>query len=167
MSVVGSILTLFERIGSLAEVLHHRLSYLLSSAAIACAYLVVKVYSVDSVWWWNLIKCSAFVLPILIWGTVWFVLGQLRDAPEAASNLVAGKEGVLQHFSALKAEQATGVKSAYSTLKMLSKQDGLEEVIDTISGVGLLISPVFAFMALLTFFGLFGLIFTALVVVLF
>lgn len=167
MSVIDHIVAVFERLGSLADGLRRRLSYLLGVAALACAYLAVKVYSVDSALWWNVIKCGVFILPVVIWGVIWFVLGQLRDAPETASSLVEGKDEILQHFSNLNAGEVKGVKGAYGTLKMLSQQDGLEDVMDTISGVSLLINPFFALLALLTFFGLFGLIFTALLVMLF
>lgn len=167
MSVVDHIVAVFERLGALAAGLRRRLSYLLGLAVIAFAYLAFKVYSPESAVWWNVVKCGVFSLPVLIWGLVWYVLGQLQDAPQTASNLMADKDEILQHFSNIDTQEIKGIKGVYGTLKMVSQQDGLEEVMDTIGGVGLLINPLFALLALLAFFGLFGLILTALVVMLF
>lgn len=166
MSVIDHIVKVFEKIGAFAAGLRRRLSYLLALSLSCYGYLAFQLCTPDSALWWNLIKCGVFALPLLVWGAVWFVLGQLRDAPETASGLVAGKDNILQHFSSLDEQKVSGVRGVYGTLKMLSEQEGLEDVMDTISGVGLLINPLFALLALLMFFGLFGLILTALIVIL-
>jgi len=167
MSVIEHIVAVFERVGTIAAGLRSRLAYFLGFALLASVYLAIKLYSADSALWWNIIKCGVFMIPALIWGIVWFVLGKLRDAPDVANDLIADKDEMLQHFSGLDIKQVTTVRGAFSTLKVLREQEGLEEVMETIGGVGLLINPLFVICMVLAFFALIVSILAALVLLLF
>lgn len=167
MSTIDHIVSAFERIGAVATGLRKWLNYFLLPALVASVYLAVKAYSVESAFWFNALKCGLLMLPVLVWAIVWFVLGQLREAPTVANQLVQDKDQLLTYLSNTDVKQVTSLRGAYSTLKVLREQEGLEEVMNTIGGVTLLINPIFAILAVCALFILFMFLFAAFVVFLF
>ncbi len=167
MSAIDHIVSAFERIGAVATGLRKWLNYFLLPALVASIYLAVKAYSAESALWFNALKCGLLMLPVLVWAIIWFVLGQLREAPQVASNLMQDKDRIQQHFSTLDLKQATSFRGAYRTLKTLREQEGLEEVMGAIAGVSLLVNPLFALLALVAFFVLFVFVLAAFVVMMF
>lgn len=167
MSAVDHIVGAFERVGSVADGIQRGLGYFLILSASASFYLAYQAYSFDSAVWWNVIKCVVLCLPALVLMLVWFVLGQLRDSPETVKTLIQDKDRVFQHFSDMNLDEAKSTKGAYRTLKTLAQQDGLEEVMETVSGVGLLLNPLFFVISIFAIFALIALMLTALVVMIF
>jgi len=164
MSVVDNIVSAFEGVASVASGLQRWLSYFLLFSVSASVFLAFQAYSVDSALWWNMVKCIAICLPAIILLIVWHVLGQLGDSPETVKTVIEDKDRVFQHFSGMNFDEAKSTKGAYRTLKTLAQQDGLEEVMETVSGITLLINPVFVVFSVLAVFALMGLMLMALVV---
>ena len=152
---------MFEKIGSVAEGMRRKLGYFLLLGLAASIYIAFLAYSVDSFMWWNLIKCVAIMLPSSVLTCIWVILGQVRQAPEVASNLLDDRSEILQGLTELEISNVTSLTGAYGTLKTLRHQEGLEDVMEAISGVGLLINPLFALLAILSFIGMLTLLFWA------
>jgi len=115
---IGEFLT---AVADFAAGFQRRLAWFLGIAAMASAYLAWLLYSPESLWWWNLIKCGLVLTPTLVWLFIWQVLGEMREAP--------------------------GLRGLFSTLRAFREEDGLEVVLDTLGGVTLLANPVFAIFA--------------------
>ena len=167
MSVLDRIYDIFDGVGRVAETLLKRVRILILLAFLSVIFIAFQLYSPESPWWWNTLKCLIPALPVTIWGAVYLILSQIREAPIVARELIADEDGLVSNLSNLDLQQVSNLRGAVSTLKTLRDQEGLEEVMETISGVGVLINPLFFLLAVLTFFGLFGLIFAALILMLF
>ena len=154
MSVLDQIQSLFEKIGYVAEGMRRKLGYFLLLGLAASIYTASVVYSAESFLWWNVIKCLIVMLPSLVLLCIWIILGQVRQAPEVASNLLDDRDEILQGFTELEVSNVTSLTGAYGALKTLRQQEGLEDVMEAISGVGILINPLFALLAVLSFIGL-------------
>ena len=157
-------MVVFDRIGAIAETVFKRVRILLLFALVSTIYLASNLYAPESPWWWNLTKCLAPVFPVLVWGLVLALLNQIKQAPDVARELISDDDGILHNLADLDLKQVSSLRGAYTTLKRIRGEESLGEVMDTVSGVGILLNPLFLILALLTFFGLFGLIFTALLV---
>ncbi|MCH2189415.1 MAG: hypothetical protein MK188_00630 [Gammaproteobacteria bacterium] len=167
MDVIEHIVSVFEHIASVAESVLKSVRIILFFAGLALIYIASQFYSSESSWWWNIIKCGIPAIPVIVWGIVYSLLNQVKEVPETAREVVIDEDGLLKNLSELDIQQVSSIRGAYSTLKSFRHQEGLEEVMETISGVGILINPFFFVLALLTFFGLFGLIFIALLMLVF
>ena len=164
MSIFESVIVVFDRIGGIAETVFKRVRILLLFALLAAIYLASQLYALESPWWWNLVKILAPVFPVLVWGFVLALLNQIKQAPGVARELISDDDGLLHNLADLDLKQVSSLRGAYTTLKRIRGEESLGEVMETISGVGVLLNPFFLVLALLTFFGLFSLIFTALLV---
>jgi hypothetical protein len=105
--------------------------------------LAWQAYSADSALWWNITKCSLISLPALLWGFVWTVLRQLREAPTLAASLVARDDGVMSRFSDSDLPDKSGISGLFNTLKAFREESGVWIVLDTIGNVTLLGNPLF------------------------
>jgi len=83
------------------------------------------------------------LLPALLWGFVWTVLGQLREAPTLAASLVARDDGLMSRFSDADLPEQSGISGLFNTLKAFKQESGLWIVLDTIGNVTLLGNPIF------------------------
>ena len=110
---------------------------------LASASLAWQVYSAESALWWNITKCFLVLLPALLWGFVWTVLGQLREAPTLAADLVARDDGLMSQFSDSDLPDQSGISGLFNTLKAFRQESGLWIVLDTIGNVTLLGNPIF------------------------
>ena len=164
MSIFESVIVVFDRIGGIAETVFKRVRILLLLALLAAIYLASQFYAPESPWWWNLVKFIGPVFPVLVWGFVLTLLSQIKQAPDVARELISDDDGLLHNLADLDLKQVSSLRGAYTTLKRIRGEESLGEVMETISGVGVLLNPFFLVLALLTFFGLFSLIFTALLV---
>ena len=97
----------------------------------------------ESELWWNITKCGLILLPSLIWGFLWTVLGQLEEAPELAAKLASRDDGLVSQFAGTTLDQQTGVSGLFNTLKAFKQEKGPWIVLDTIGNVSLLANPVF------------------------
>ncbi len=161
MFAADYIVSIFQGISSIADRVRTRIQYVLIVALMAGLYIAFRAYDGESIWWWNTIKCIVPLLPVIVWLFVWSALRQIGQAPEVARELISERGDILRSFSKLNIEQVNSVRGAYTTLKSFREHEGLEEVMETISGIGLLINPIFALLSVLAFFCLFGLIVAA------
>ncbi len=156
--MLDRIASLFERIAGIAHSLQRKLGWFLLFALLALVILALDLVALDASWWWNSLVLAVLAVPWLVWGFIWIVLGQLQDAPDLASNILKDQDGVLANLDDFNIREPNGLRGLASTIKQFRQHDGFETVFDTISGIGLLINPVFLIVALLLFFGLLGLL---------
>ena len=70
-------------------------------------------------------------------------MGQLREAPTLAANLVARDDGVMSRFSESDLPDQSGIGGLFNTLKAFREESGLWIVLDTVGNVTLLGNPIF------------------------
>ncbi|GGZ98258.1 hypothetical protein GCM10008090_03330 [Arenicella chitinivorans] len=144
------VVRIVERIGSVAEGLLRKVSWFVGFGVLASVYLAWLVYSPESAWWWNAIKCVIVCLPALLWSFIWFVLSQLSEAPTQVAGLMDGDNQLVGHLKAMHLGERKGVRGLFSTLNAVRNEEAFSAVFDTIGGVTLLANPLFAFIALVT-----------------
>lgn len=166
-STKEKVIALVNRIGEIASKLLAKITWFVVAGLIASVGLAWELYSSDSALWWNIIKCGFVALPALIWAFVWFVLSQLRDAPELVANLAQDEDGVFSNLDEFSIKEPNGLRGVFSTLSAFSKEDGLSVIFDTIGGITLIANPVFAIIAFVAMAILFLLILIAPFVLLF
>lgn len=136
-----------QRIGSIADSLHNKLRYFVLLGALACALLAFAAFDIDSSWWWNALKVIAFMVPALIWFLVILVLKQLIETPELVSQSLHREDGLVQSMKSGSLQKPSGLRGLYSSVRAFQQEEGFEAVFDSISGIGLIINPFFAFIA--------------------
>lgn len=161
------VVSLVSRIGEIAEGALAKITWFVVVGVLASGGIAWKLYSPDSALWWNLIKCSFVLLPALIWALVWFVLSQLRAAPELVAELAEDDDGLFSNLDKFSLQEPNGLRGVASTLNEFRKEDGLSVIFDTIGGITLIANPLFAMLALLAMVVLFLLILIAPFVLLF
>ena len=144
-----------NRIGDIANAVQAKIRFFVVVGLVASSALAWKAFSLESAIWWNVLKCGLLVLPVLIWLLVWFVLNQLRDAPNLVADLVREEDGVLASLSETGLSQRLlkepeGLPGVFRTIREFRRQDGLELVFDTISGVTLITNPLFVILVFLS-----------------
>lgn len=167
MTVGDKQASLLNRIAKIAASLQSKLTWFLRLGGLATLILVWEVYSHDAPIWWNVMKCGFVSLPALVWGFVWLVLNQLREAPALVSELAADDDGVFANLDELSLRQANGLRGLFNTLAAFRREDGFEVVFETISGVSLIANPLFAIVAIVAMGVLALLIFIAPLLLLF
>ena len=147
MSSVEQLTRVVNKIGEIATGLQQKLSYFVVIGLTASLVLAWKAFNPESALWWNTVKCGLLFLPSLIWVIVWFVLDQLREAPELVAELSADEDGVIANFGDFSLNEPEGLRGVFSTIKEFRKEDGFDVVFDTISCIGLIANPLFAVLA--------------------
>jgi hypothetical protein len=138
-----------NRIGEVADGLASKVKWFALIGLAASAGLAIKLYSAESALWWNVIKCGVVSLPALIWLFVWFVLEQLREGPDKLAELSQGGADELYQQLKTSVSEPSGLRGLYSTVKALRQADGVGAIFDTIGGIGLMVNPLFALLALI------------------
>ena len=161
LTAKARVVSLVSRIGEIAEGALAKITWFVVVGVLASGGIAWKLYSPDSALWWNLIKCSFVLLPALIWALVWFVLSQLRAAPELVAELAEDDDGLFSNLDKFSLQEPNGLRGVASTLKEFRKEDGLSVIFDTIGGITLIANPLFAMLALLAMVVLFLLILIA------
>lgn len=136
-----------NKIGDIANGIQRKLRYFVVIGFAASSVLAWKVFNLESAIWWNAIKCGVLLLPALIWVIIWFVLDQLREAPELVAELSDDEDGVIANFENFSINEPEGLRGVFSTIKEFRKEDGFEVIFDTISCIGLIANPLFAVLA--------------------
>jgi hypothetical protein len=77
------------------------------------------------------------------------VLNQLKEAPELVSQLINDDDGLVENVQSFSLQEPDGLRGLFSTVRAFRQEEGFDVVFDTISGVGLIINPFFAFLAFL------------------
>jgi hypothetical protein len=149
LSSLDKLLAVAERIGSIADSTQRKCRYFVLIGAVASAVLAFYAFSIDSLWWWNALKMGVLLLPAIIWCVVLLVLNQLKEAPELISQLVNDDSGLVENIHNFSLKEPDGLRGLFSTVKAFKQEEGFEVVFDTISGIGLIINPFFAFLAFL------------------
>jgi len=147
MEVQSEIVDFLESLAAVAKGVQLKITWLLVAGLLAGAGLAWQVYSVDSALWWNITKCTLILLPALVWSFIWFVVGQLREAPNLAVSLASQDDGLLANIQNSNFNQKVGVRSLFSSLRAFRREEGLEVVVDTIGSVTLLANPFFVLLA--------------------
>jgi len=147
MEVQSEIVDFLESLAAVAKGVQRKITWLLVAGLLAGAGLAWQVYSVDSALWWNITKCTLILLPALVWSFIWFVVGQLREAPNLAVSLASQDDGLLANIQNSNFNQKVGVRSLFSSLRAFRREEGLEVVVDTIGSVTLLANPFFVLLA--------------------
>jgi len=137
-----------DQIAEIADSVHAKLTFFLVMGLLASFLLAWKVSSSESAIWWNSIKCSLVLMPATVWVFAWFVLKQLRDAPKHVAEFMDGELGVVVQLRDFK--EPMGLRGLFTSIQELRKEDSLEAVFDTISGIALIANPVFGVLALLS-----------------
>ena len=150
MSSVERLTLVVNKIGEIANGLQRKLSYFVVLGLVASLALAWKAFTPESVFWWNALKCGVLLLPSLVWVIVWFVLDQLREAPNLVAELSHDENGVLANLGDFSLKEPEGLRGVFSTIKEFRKEEGFEVVFDTISGVALIANPLFAILAFLS-----------------
>ena len=145
MNAQHPIIEFLEQLADIAASARRKLAWFVGVSLVATLVVVWQVYSGDSVWWWNFIKCGTVLLPILVLGFIWSVVGELQEVPELASSLV-NLDQTGQSASAVTKKK--GVLGIYSMLRTFRQQEGLEVVFDTLGNVTLMSNPFFALLTL-------------------
>ena len=136
-----------ERLAEIGAAVQTRLMWLLGIGISASAALAWQAYSVDSALWWNLLKCGLIMLPAIIWVLIWFIFGQLQDAPEAAAEMLSDEQGVMANLTATGVTESVGIRSVFKTLLALRREEGFAEILETVGSVSLLTNPLFVALA--------------------
>ena len=155
------VVRIVERIGDVAQSRLRKVSWFVGFGVVASVYLAWLVYSPDSAWWWNVIKCLIVSLPALLWSFIWFVLSQLSDAPTQVAGLMDGDNQFVGHLKAMHLGEKKGVRGLFSTLNAVRNEEAFSAVFDTIGGVTMLANPLFAFIAFIAGLLLFGVVLIA------
>lgn len=167
MSASKQVEVVAQGIGSIADSLHRNLRYFVLLGALACALLAFTAFDIDSSWWWNALKVMVIMIPALIWLLVLMVLKQLVETPELVSQSLHSEDGFIQNLKNGSIEKPSGLRGLYSSVRAFQQEEGFEAVFDSISGIGLIINPLFAFIAFLAMAVLFLFILIAPFVLLF
>jgi hypothetical protein len=147
LSTSNRVIAVAERIGIIAESLHNKLRFFVLLGAGACMLLAFTAFDIDSPWWWNSVKVGMFMIPSFIWLLVLLVLKQLKETPELVSESLGGDDGLVQDLKSVSLDSPVGLRSLYSSVRAFRQEEGFEAVFDSISGIGLIINPLFAFIA--------------------
>ncbi len=150
MSAIEQLTGVINKIGEIANGVQRKISYFVAFGLVASSALAWNLFSQESAVWWNALKCGVVLLPALIWVIVWFVLDQLREAPNLVAELRQDENGVLANLTDFSLKEPEGLRGVFSTIKEFRKEEGFEVVFDTISGVALIANPLFAILALLS-----------------
>lgn len=167
MPAKENIIKVSNRIGGIADSVQRKLKVFVFVGVVASAILAFKVFNIDAVWWWNIVKLSVVFLPALVWLMVLFVLNQLSEAPDLVSTLINDDDGLFENINSFSVKEPNGLRGLVSTLRAFRQEEGFETVFDTISGIGLMVNPVFALFAFFTLAILFMFILIAPLVLLF
>lgn len=147
VSSLEKLLSVADRIGAIADGAQRKLRYLVLIGTIASMSLATIAFSMDSPWWWNCLKVGLLLLPAFVWCVVLLVLNQLKEAPELVSQLVNDDNGLVENIQNFSLKEPDGLRGLFSTVRAFRQEEGFDVVFDTISGVGLIINPFFAFLA--------------------
>jgi len=161
------VISVVNRIAEIAASALAKITWFVVVGLIASASLCWEFYSTESALWWNLVKCGVIAVPALICALVWFLLNQLRAAPELIANLAEDEDGVFANLDQFSLREPDGLRGVVSSLKEFREDDGLGVVFDTIGGVALIVNPLFALLTVLAMIGLLLLILVAPFVMLF
>lgn len=143
------IVVIAERIGSIADSLVRKITWVVVLGVLSTLYLAWSLYSAESALWWNIIKCSVVALPALLWSFVWLVLSELREAPSKVAGLMKADNELVMSLKSVSVGESSGFRGLFSTLNALRKEEGLSAIFDTIGGITLLANPLFALLALI------------------
>lgn len=149
MSSLEKLLAVADRIGAIADGAQRKLRYFVFVGVLASSALAAIAFSIDSPWWWNTLKVGLLLLPAIIWCVVLLVLNQLKEAPELVSQLINDDDGLVENVQSFSLQEPDGLRGLFSTVRAFRQEEGFDVVFDTISGVGLIINPFFAFLAFL------------------
>lgn len=150
MQAIERLVQVVDKIGDIANALQSKLRYFVVVGGCASLALAWKVFSSESAVWWNVLKCGSVLMPAMVWVIVWVVLNQLREAPNLVAELASDENGVLASLTEFSIEEPKGLHGVFSTIRAFRKDDGLDVVFDTISGVALIANPLFAALAFLS-----------------
>lgn len=149
MPIQTKVVELLEHLANVASCVQRKLSWLVAVGLVCSAVLAWLAFDMDSATGWNVAKCGLIMLPSLVWGLVWSILGQLKEAPELASALASRDDSLFQNIQASGLKEAVNVRSIFSALRAFRQEEGLAVVVDTIGNVSLLANPFFAIFAFL------------------
>jgi hypothetical protein len=144
MPTQTKVVEFLERLANVASSVQRKLSWLVWIGLVCSAVLAWLAVDMDSATGWNVVKCGLIMLPSLVWGLVWSILGQLKEAPEIAGALASRDDSLFQNIQVSGFNDAVSI---FSTLRAFRQEDGLAVVVDTIGNVTLLTNPVFAIVA--------------------
>jgi hypothetical protein len=150
MSANEELFRVVNKIGEVANAIEVKIRYFVMLGIVASSALSWTVFSVESAVWWNVLKVSMISMPALIWLLIWYVLGQLREAPELLAQLMHDEGGDLANINSFSVKEPDGLRGLLSAVREFQREDGLEIVFDTISGVTLISNPFFVLLGFLS-----------------
>jgi len=156
-----------KRISSIAGGINGWLTYVLYVGAAATVYLMWLLFSIESVWWWNAIKCGLVSVPVLIVWFFWSILAQLSEVPESTDKFGKDSKQLYADIKQTDDPQMQGFRGMLRALNNYRKEGSLFVMFDTVSGIAMLVNPFFLVMVCLSFVMLFMFTLIALLIVLF
>ena len=116
---------------------------------IASVLIAAQLFSFESSWFWNLIKCGIVLMPVLVISFIWFILNNFSQAPELVSALIEQDAAVssIDSKDSKDIEKPKGLKGLIGMAKKLRDEDGLGVITDTVSGITILANPLFLLIA--------------------
>lgn len=145
MAIQQEVIEIVEKMASITETIQSKISWLVMLGVLASAYLAWLLYSSDSANWWNGVKLFIVLLPALIWAFIWYVLGQIKQAPVALEAFKESAETL--SFSQQDVQKQTGLRGLFRLIRYLHQHQGVEVVTEIIGSVTLLANPLFAIFA--------------------
>lgn len=158
MELIDEIGLLLQQLAEFAEKVRRRVGWFLLFGLAASLVFVGQFYAAESPVWWNLLKCSAILLPVFVWVIVWQLLSQLSAAPQLATTLVGNKTSTLTSVKAQLTEKKLGLLALLGIVRELRDNDAFETVTETIGSFTMLVNPWFLGLAVIMLLWLFGLI---------
>jgi len=151
----------FARLGEFAETVQRRLGWFLLIGLGITILLALRLYTPGAALWWNVVKCGMVFLPILIWGVVWSLLSQIREAPEMVSSMAEEHQFSFSHLRAQAAGRKPGLISLFTTLRELRNNEAFDVFTDAIGSVTLLANPFFMILSFIMLVALITLVLVA------
>ena len=161
------VIAVVKRIAAIAGTTQNFLTYILGVGALATFYLMWLAYSADSTIWWNIVKGLLLIWPVSILGFTWTVLGQLHEVPEAVGKLNQDTQTAYAGIKEVKIREPKGLRGMFSVLNAFRREGSLGTVFDTVSGITLLLNPLFLFVGFLSLVIVLLLSFSAFLILLF
>lgn len=147
MAVTQEVIEIVEKMAEITAAIQSKISWLVMLGLLASGYLAWLLYSPESANWWNGTKLFIVALPALIWTFIWYVLGQIKQAPEALESFKESAEKL--SFSQQDVQKQTGLRGLFRLIRYLYQHEGIEVVTEIIGSVTLLANPLFAIFALI------------------
>lgn len=145
--IADDIADFLRKLAVFAAAVQRRLGWFLLLGLLASTVVAWWLFTVESAWWWNAIKCGLALLPILLWGFIWMLLNQLQEAPELAATLASRQDFSMINLRARLSDQKPGLWALFSTIREMRDSEVYESISDAVGSIVLLANPLFMIIA--------------------